>query len=163
MEPTGTIVLSAGILSRVVCKVEKYSAKTVGQEWGIAMSDSISRQAAIDALEKLDIPEDMCVFEIMSHIELAIGTLPPAQPEPQWIPCSEKGVEFPCLACDVFGQMFITKSGIVKVNGEYYDGDGFDLDDAEEFLKGKKIGRSMRMLPRKIVAWMPLPEPYKEA
>ena len=41
----------------------------------------ISRQAAIDAINRLDIPEDMCVFEILSHIELELGTLPSAQPE----------------------------------------------------------------------------------
>jgi len=46
------------------------------------MRDLISRQAAIDAIDRLDIPEDMCVFEILSHIELEIGTLPSAQPEP---------------------------------------------------------------------------------
>ena len=45
------------------------------------MDDLISRQAAIDAIDRLDIPEDMCVFEILSHIELEIGTLPSAQPE----------------------------------------------------------------------------------
>lgn len=44
------------------------------------MSDLISRKAAIDAVEELDIPEDMCVFEILSHIEVALGTLPSAQP-----------------------------------------------------------------------------------
>ena len=44
-------------------------------------NDTISRQAALDAIEQLDIPEDMCVFEILSHIELEIGTLPSAQPE----------------------------------------------------------------------------------
>lgn len=43
--------------------------------------DLISRQAAIDAIEQLDIPEDMCVFEILSHIELAIETLPSAEPD----------------------------------------------------------------------------------
>lgn len=41
--------------------------------------DLIDSQAAIDAIERLDIPEDMCVSEILSHIELAILTLPPAQ------------------------------------------------------------------------------------
>lgn len=41
--------------------------------------DLINRQDAIYAIEKLDIPEDMCVFEILSHIELAIGTLPSAE------------------------------------------------------------------------------------
>ena len=45
------------------------------------MSDLISRQAAMDAINRLDIPEDMCVFEILSHIELEIGTLPSAHPE----------------------------------------------------------------------------------
>ena len=43
--------------------------------------DTISRQAAIDAIDRLDIPEDMCVFEILSHIELEIGNLPSAQPQ----------------------------------------------------------------------------------
>lgn len=80
----------------------------------------------------------------------------------QWIPCSEKEAEYPCLACDVFGQIFITNNGIVRINGECYDGTGFDFSNAEEFLKGIKVGNSMRMLPRKIVAWSPLPEPYKE-
>ena len=45
------------------------------------MDDLISRQAALDAIDRLDIPEDMCVFEILSHIELELGTLPSAQPE----------------------------------------------------------------------------------
>ena len=45
------------------------------------MQDLISRQAAIDAIQKLNIPEDMCVFEIISHIEVEIATLPSAQPE----------------------------------------------------------------------------------
>jgi hypothetical protein len=80
----------------------------------------------------------------------------------RWIPCSEKEAEYPCLACDVFGQIFITNNGIVRINGECYDGTGFDFSNAEEFLKGIKVGNSMRMLPRKIVAWSPLPEPYKE-
>jgi hypothetical protein len=41
-----------------------------------AEGDLISRQAVIDAIQKLNIPEDMCVFEIISHIEVAIATLP---------------------------------------------------------------------------------------
>lgn len=48
----------------------------------LKMADLIDRQAAIKAIDRLDIPEDMCVFEILSHIELEIGTLPSAQPEP---------------------------------------------------------------------------------
>ena len=49
------------------------------------MSDLISRQAIIDAIQKLNIPEDMCVFEIISHIEVAIATLPSAENNGEWI------------------------------------------------------------------------------
>ena len=49
--------------------------------------DTISRQAAIDAIQKLNIPEDMCVFEIISHIEVEIATLPSAQPERRCVNC----------------------------------------------------------------------------
>ena len=41
--------------------------------------DLIERSKAIEAIQKLDIPEDMCVFEIISHIETEIATLPPAK------------------------------------------------------------------------------------
>ena len=98
-------------------------------------------------------------FEKMYELGYQAGCA--EQPEQRWIPCSEKEAEYPCLACDVFGQIFITNNGIVRINGECYDGTGFDFINAEEFLKGIKVGNSMRMLPRKIVAWSPLPEPYK--
>ena len=103
--------------------------------------------------------EDIC---ILRKCKYAIAELKDCyEPEQRWIPCSEKEAEYPCLACDVFGQIFITNNGIVRINGECYDGTGFDFSNAEEFLKGIKVGNSMRMLPRKIVAWSPLPEPYK--
>ena len=78
------------------------------------MIDPIDRQAAIDAIDRMDIPEDMCVFEILSHIELEIGTLPSAQPKRgRWIEhnphkrglgiifeCSECGYEVDCYECN---------------------------------------------------------------
>ena len=156
------------------------------------MDDLISRQAAIDAIRastsKYTGFMEMEMYTDDDAVE-AIDGLPSAQPYTdeeiqkmqdieqaqldkayemgkadamRWIPCSEKEAEYPCLACDVFGQIFITNNGIVRINGECYDGTGFDFSNAEEFLKGIKVGNSMRMLPRKIVAWSPLPEPYKE-
>lgn len=129
------------------------------------MKDLIYRQEAIDAVEesrRLNHHTDRkaaCDHENEHrHFLNILNGLPPAD---RWIPCSEKEAEYPCLACDVFGQIFITNNGIVKINGECYDGTGFDFSNAEEFLKGIKVGNSMRMLPRKIVAWSPLPEPYK--
>ena len=126
------------------------------------MKDLIDREAALNCFHSwvnqygdVYTPDEMPEYQ-------AIEALPSAQPEQQWIPCSEKDAEYPCLACDVFGQIFITDGGIVKINGECYDGTGFDFSNADEFLKGIKVGNAMRMLPRKIVAWLPLPEPYRE-
>ena len=76
------------------------------------MNDLISRQAAIDAIGRLDIPEDMCVFEILSHIELEIGNLPSAQPtaEPvrhgKWIKADSQQYfrkHYPCFTCSECG------------------------------------------------------------
>ena len=113
------------------------------------MNDLISRQAAIDAIDRLDIPEDMCVFEILSHIELEIGNLPSAQPEPQWIPCSERVPE---------------KSGVyIVTEKEYFVDDRehtgrFNLTTEQvEFEDGKWRRASFY----EVIAWMPLPEPYK--
>jgi hypothetical protein len=50
--------------------------------------DAISRKEALKTINKMDIPEDMSVFEIKSHIGVEIGTLPPVQPKPKtghWI------------------------------------------------------------------------------
>ena len=47
----------------------------------IECEDAISRKDAIKAINKMDIPEDMSVFEIKSHIGVEIGTLPPVQPK----------------------------------------------------------------------------------
>lgn len=58
------------------------------------MEDWIGRQETIKAIEQLNIPEDMCVFEILSHITLAIETLPSAQAE------RKKGRWLPVRGCD---------------------------------------------------------------
>ncbi len=67
--------------------------------------DLISRQAVLNAIQKLNIPEDMCVFEIISHIEVAIATLPPAEnkgedrPKGKWIYWSESPFRWECDKC----------------------------------------------------------------
>ena len=82
----------------------------------------------------------------------------------RWIPVSERIAKFPCLACDIFEQIFIP-TNIVMINNRCYDGKDFAFD-VEKFLKGKEVilcdGEKAYELPREIIAWMPLPEPYKE-
>lgn len=51
--------------------------------------DAISRAEALKAINKMDIPEDMSVFEIKSHIGVEIGTLPPVQPKPKTGHCKD--------------------------------------------------------------------------
>lgn len=75
------------------------------------MNDLISRQAAIDAIDRLDIPEDMCVFEILSHIELEIGTLPSVQPQKtagRWIEVDDayNRISGRCSACGWESHMY---------------------------------------------------------
>ena len=103
--------------------------------------DLIKRQDAIDAIEKLDIPEDMCVFEILSHIELAIGTLPPEQ---QWIPCSERLPEKE-------GQYLVTLD--FSWGKEIEMGDWFIFEDGH----GEWVNPNSHVT----VAWMELPTPWK--
>ena len=66
--------------------------------------DVISRADVLKVINKMDIPEDMSVFEIKSHIGVEISTLPPATPKRKvgewikknndyfdWYECSECG------------------------------------------------------------------------
>ena len=107
--------------------------------------DLIKRQDAIDAIEKLDIPEDMCVFEILSHIELAIGTLPPAQ---QWIPVSERLPE-ESKAVLAYCPKYNNVWAVTFYNGCWHLWHPFRNDKYDEIVYGK------------LIAWMPLPEPWK--
>jgi predicted RNA-binding Zn-ribbon protein involved in translation (DUF1610 family) len=66
-------------------EVLEFTIKALEQE---PREDAISRAEALKAINKMDIPEDMSVFEIKSHIGMEIGTLPPVQPKPMtghWI------------------------------------------------------------------------------
>ena len=90
--------------------------------------------------------------------ELAIRAL---RKQSKWIPVSEEMAKFPCLACDKFSQIFIP-CGVVTINNRCYDGLDF-MGDVKKFLRGKEgtIGdKKAYILPREIIAWIPLPEPY---
>lgn len=129
------------------------------------MGDSIDRQVAIDAVDAIGhiatMPDgDKCIRR--SAVKYTLSMLPPTQPKQKWIPVSERMPEIDdgkILGCDQFGQIFIPTS-IVKIEEKLYDAKDFKFD-VNEFLKGRYIVGGIRMRPRIIVAWMPLPEPYK--
>ena len=104
------------------------------------MDDLISRQAAIDELDKgaWGVEWDKTLAKTM------IESLPPAQPEPQWIPCSERLPEHG-------GRYLIS----------VLDGINRRITVAPYLPRCKAWTMTGRMAYWKVIAWMPLPEPYK--
>ena len=103
------------------------------------MDDVISRQAAIDALAKF-VPYAICDESTESYTNgltdayNLILQLPSAQPEPHWIPCSERLPEE--------RGFYLTTTKDKAVYCDYWNEDNFDRTEM-------------------VIAWMPLPEPYK--
>lgn len=115
-----------------------------------ADGDLISRQAAIDAIEKLfshvGTEYECGKDDGLTIAQYEIEDLPSAQPEQRWIPCSEKLPEKDgeYIICTERGHMHIL---------DYAEGwncfrncDGLVMRDNEIHC---------------VIAWYPLPEPYK--
>jgi hypothetical protein len=141
------------------------------------MNDLISRQAAIEALtenkEMINAVLDSLTLDyntrrnqeqrrgqINEDIE-TIKALPSAQPEQRWIPCSERLPD----AEDCPMDCMVTRRS--KYVGNYTDMAVAEADGTwthENWkaitIKGKATCISTR--DADIIAWMPLPEPYRE-
>lgn len=114
------------------------------------MNDTISRQAAIDAVNSIDNLD----AKARGGICFKLMGLPPAQPEQKWIPVSERlpelnedGYSQKVLAC--FGNYSgcdILEYRATEGIGKWYIG---DMDESPE-----DIGLM-------VLAWMSLPEKYK--
>lgn len=114
------------------------------------MDEYISRQAAIEALH-MHLMYRMGTDSNKKRLDDWINSLPSAQPEPRWIPCSERLPE-------ESGQYLITVKyehvdGYEDIYDEHGDWDGEEWD---MFCFGH-CGKV-----ESIIAWMPLPEPYRE-
>jgi len=101
------------------------------------MDDSISRQAAIDEIRR-------CRF-VVDAIE-KISKLPSAQPEQQWIPCSER---LPAYGEDV----------LISIGGYCNVGHIVPVNEEEQY---HWYFSGWYHFPNDVDAWMPLPEPWKE-
>ena len=118
------------------------------------MSDLIDRQAAIDALHtwfKDGFDEDK--WWNSTHVLAAIEGLPSAQPEQRWIPISERLPN--CNGCYLVWRPHFFGGEIGMPSICYFDGsntwhDSYGID-FERILHSDDV-----------VAWMPLPDPYKE-
>ena len=144
------------------------------------MADLIDRQAAIDAI--LSVTGNSSVRELYEHVQehglsdmwsggvnAAIDTIiavPSAQPEQRWIPCSER-------LPHMYGWYLCTLID-GRVNAYYWNNNGVWLDNAKKHLFDLYEIRSrytgMEIKPEDeavywtewVVAWMPMPEPYRE-
>ena len=139
------------------------------------MSDLISRQAAIDAIEhRLAEPayqhtgEDWYVG--MNCAESELYELPSAQPEPKWIPVSERLPKSRtyCLFTVFEHDSELEATTIETVYGRFDDyGERRYWSWEDEFgeccIEGEEqLDGDHGEIIEKVLAWMPLPEPYKE-
>lgn len=90
-----------------------------------------------------------------------IEDIPTAQPEPKWIPCSERLPEYyePVLTWD--GHCYFVEKRIPAIkadNGEPIRSDWWVSDDYDEF----DSDYYPNLRDGACIAWMPLPEPYRE-
>ena len=104
------------------------------------MSDLISRQAAIDAIDSIGSLDTDADREYARGI---FNALPSVQPEPHWIPCER---ELPAVG----------RSVLISVGG-IYTAEGCLRDDGDwtQFRWDSIQRKDM------VGAWKPLPEPYK--
>ena len=123
------------------------------------MRDPIERQAAIDALDKNHILGQGLLNDILDHIADAISALPSAQPEPEWIPCSEK---LPENDKDVLvTRQYLSDKQLKKnaITETFYVEVASRMDDEwTSYSDEYKIKRHLH----KVIAWMPLPEKYHD-
>ena len=142
--------------------LESSSEKPNKSEIPTSSDDCISRQDVLSEIIRFSTEEGSSVE--CQQLYCDVNNMPSVTPqEPRWIPVNERVAEFPCLACDIFDQIFIP-SGIVVLNSRCYEGKDFDFN-VEKFLRGKEVimcgGKKAYLRPREIAAWMPLPEPYR--
>lgn len=124
--------------------------ETHGKHTETHACDSISRQKAINTVKKMRAVCDTdSIEDYEALLETAIEALPSAQSEPQWIPCSERLPHGSCS--DLVNVSIHDDSGDTPFD---YTSCGWVTTDGEYWIVDNEINNH-------VVAWMPLPEPYK--
>ena len=107
------------------------------------MSDLISRKAAIEAMEK---SEWGYLWECEQVINV-VKALPSVEPERKWIPVTERLPEY--------GERVLTTTEAgnrgKKVRSGTYTKSLFQCDNGDVWT----------VTDKEVIAWMPLPEPYR--
>ena len=109
--------------------------------------DCISRQAAMEDISKQQTykmfeGEDTLYLDA-NDVGSVLASLPSVQPEPQWIPCSERPPE---VENNVAKRVIVTTSWNMVCEAHYCV-DHWEMNDIDYKLSS-------------VIAWMPLPEPF---
>lgn len=119
------------------------------------MNDCVYRQAAIDAVINADYKDcGVLVERRCRKFEEALRSLPTAQPEPRWTPCSEG---LPKEYVDVLVWFEYYRFGEYNRMYSTYGIGNYDEEYDEWWINHESGWRDLH-----VFAWMPLPEPYKE-
>ena len=123
--------------------------------------DLISRQAAVDGKISIQCANGVEIYSEEAVPVEYLKALPPAQPEQRWIPCSERLPEIPCLVSDANHNTPYVLTSVITLEDKEHGKWAIDGRWLERtMVDGKKA--DMLIYHNRIVAWMPLPEPYKE-
>lgn len=128
------------------------------------MDDQISRQAAIDAYGDWYVEEGTEEGFIGTVKQLLEG-LPPAQPEPHWIPVSERLPEERDWYLGIFKEPDTGWINPTPFICDYLLGTKTKATTKEGWILKGHTDREEYIdyyFNLECVAWMPLPEPYKE-
>ena len=116
-------------------------------------TDTISRQAAIDALH-MHIMYRKGTDSNKKRLDEWINNLPSVQPETHWIPCSER---LPEHDNEVLLTVWDAEDDYVEVYKGFYQGHEWWTQWCHgcSKIKDEPCGENI------VIAWMPLPEPYR--
>ena len=141
----------------------KSSERPAESAQNVQNGDLIQRKAALEALAMMmprsytpdgSHPADEEIFraqEVFADCIEALEILPSAQPEPHWIPCSErlpKKERRTYWVCTDAGTQHECRWTNNRFGMTVSDKWGWSIFDTPQYTK--------------VIAWMPLPEPYRE-
>lgn len=124
------------------------------------MTDLIRRADAIEAIFKVGhehVEEKVIPLGAVTDYSDAIKALPSAEAE--WIPCSER---LPGIACRCLVTLSnnIVAVGTLHSEGEYEDDFGYIVNWGKRWHL-EPASMMIAYHEDSVIAWMPLPEPYK--
>ena len=134
------------------CGLEDGKRKALEQK---PCEDAISRQAVLDATVKRNSIWNKITNSKGENLEEIISQLPPVTPQPkmEWIPVSER---LPEEEVEV-----LIYTADKEINKAYRRIKSW-TEDCMEWLVFETLGYSYTYNDNEVVAWMPLPEPYRK-